>query len=203
MWLITNFGFFSVVQKPEDITKKTLTIRSRVKADLEALRNKYLPKMGPILENAGSDYKYRTKVAQSDFAKAVHQIALDIDYSNFKDSVAKTQGSGRSHLYHKVWDILFLLQEVEVKPTPVVKRQRKGTANISYGGIIFDQQGRVLLRKPKNEFDNYVWTFPKGRAEAGSTPEENALREVLEETGYRAEIVGKGPRQLRWWNWEQ
>jgi hypothetical protein len=46
MWLITNFGFFSVVRKSENISNKTLNIRSRVKADLERLREKYLSGSG-------------------------------------------------------------------------------------------------------------------------------------------------------------
>ncbi len=59
-----------------------------------------------------------------------------------------------------------------------------------YGGVIFDDLGRVLLRKPKGEFDGCVWTFPKGRPSPGETPEEAALREVLEETGVEARIIG-------------
>ena len=65
--------------------------------------------------------------------------------------------------------------------------------NISFGGVLFDGKGRVLIRKPTGEFDGYVWTFPKGRMEGGNTPEKTALREVLEETGYKAEIIGKVP----------
>ena len=65
--------------------------------------------------------------------------------------------------------------------------------SISFGGVLFDGQGRVLIRKPTGEFDGYVWSFPKGRMEKGNTPEETALREVREETGYEAEIIGKVP----------
>jgi len=32
------------------------------------------------------------------------------------------------------------------------------------------------------------WTLPKGKLERGETPTECALREVLEETGYRCEL---------------
>jgi 8-oxo-dGTP diphosphatase len=32
------------------------------------------------------------------------------------------------------------------------------------------------------------WTFPKGKAEAGETDEETAVREVEEETGLRCEL---------------
>lgn len=34
------------------------------------------------------------------------------------------------------------------------------------------------------------WTLPKGKLEAGESWDEAALREVLEETGYRARITG-------------
>lgn len=56
MWLMTRFGFFSVVQKPGETD---LTVRARVEADLLALKAAYLPSMGPILANAGTDYQYR------------------------------------------------------------------------------------------------------------------------------------------------
>lgn len=63
----------------------------------------------------------------------------------------------------------------------------------AYGGVVIDAEGRVLLREPANHFDGYVWTFPKGRPDEGETPEEAALREVLEETGIEAEITGRVP----------
>lgn len=64
---------------------------------------------------------------------------------------------------------------------------------MAYGGVIFDDEGRVLLREPKNHYDGYVWTFPKGRPNPGEGPEEAALREVFEESGVTAEIVGQVP----------
>lgn len=63
----------------------------------------------------------------------------------------------------------------------------------AYGGVIFDSNGLVLLREPKNHFDGYVWTFPKGRTDPGETPEQTALREVKEETGVDATIVSLLP----------
>ena len=58
----------------------------------------------------------------------------------------------------------------------------------SAGGVVADG-GRVLLIKTKNLKGEEVWTFPKGWIETGERPEQAALREVLEETGYEAEVV--------------
>ena len=58
----------------------------------------------------------------------------------------------------------------------------------SAGGVVV-QEGQVLLIKTENLKGEEVWTFPKGLVEPGETPERTALREVLEETGYEAEIL--------------
>ena len=63
----------------------------------------------------------------------------------------------------------------------------------AYGGVVINQQGKILLREPKGHYDGYFWTFPKGRQNTGETPEETAFREVLEETGIKAEIKGRLP----------
>ncbi len=100
MWLYSICGFFSVVQKPGETD---LTIRSRVRADLERLGKLYIPSMSAIVENDGSDYRFRAKATHAAFADAAYHIAQDIDYSNFKDAVAEEQGIERANIYAKVW----------------------------------------------------------------------------------------------------
>ncbi|MDR1124279.1 MAG: NUDIX hydrolase [Elusimicrobiota bacterium] len=58
----------------------------------------------------------------------------------------------------------------------------------SCGGVVLDGN-KVLLVRVKSMKGRKIWTFPKGHIEAGETPRQAALREVLEETGYRATIV--------------
>ncbi len=58
----------------------------------------------------------------------------------------------------------------------------------SAGGIVFNNQGQVLLTQHSQ---NHHWSFPKGWIDAGETPEQAALREVREEGGVVAEITGK------------
>lgn len=60
----------------------------------------------------------------------------------------------------------------------------------AYGGVLLTRTGQILLREPSNHFDGYVWTFAKGRSGSEDMPEQTALREVQEETGYEAEVVG-------------
>lgn len=59
----------------------------------------------------------------------------------------------------------------------------------AFGGVVFNAQGEVLLREPRNHYGGYVWTFAKGRQEPAETDEETALREVREETGVVAKIL--------------
>ena len=63
----------------------------------------------------------------------------------------------------------------------------------AYGGILINADGRVLLREPAGHYKGDVWTFAKGKPYVGESPEETALREVLEETGYRAAIIARIP----------
>lgn len=56
-------------------------------------------------------------------------------------------------------------------------------------GIVFNEnRTEVLLIKRR---DIPVWVLPGGGLEKGESPEEGALREVLEETGFRTQIVRK------------
>lgn len=111
MWLITPIGFFSVVRKPTDTKNKTLTVRARVRSDLEALQAQYLPELGPIQESAVNDYRFRAVAPQAAVAAAMARLAETLDYSNFKDAVKQRQGAARAHLYHGVWDVLYRLQQ--------------------------------------------------------------------------------------------
>ena len=74
------------------------------------------------------------------------------------------------------------------------KDKNKDTA---YGGMIMINHPthgtKVVLRKPKGGHRGYNYTIPKGGANPDESPEDAALREVLEETGYECRIVGEMP----------
>ncbi|TBH17534.1 NUDIX hydrolase [Thermus thermamylovorans] len=53
------------------------------------------------------------------------------------------------------------------------------------GGVVFNGRREVLLLRDRMGF----WVFPKGHPEPGEALERAAVREVLEETGVRAEVL--------------
>ena len=58
------------------------------------------------------------------------------------------------------------------------------------GGLVFRETAKgklkvLIAHRPR--YDD--WGLPKGKADKGETPEETAVREVLEETGYHCRIV--------------
>jgi hypothetical protein len=108
MWIFTNIGFFSAVQKPGT---DFLTVRARVKQDLDNLREKYLPQLSATQAKGGIDYPWRATVSHADFAAALGKIAMDIDYSNYKNEVTARQGKARASRYGKVWHALYDMQE--------------------------------------------------------------------------------------------
>lgn len=109
MWLMIPCGFYSVVEKDKDKQDGMLTVRARVKSDLDALRQ-FLPQMGKIVESADSDYRYRFRAHKVDFAYALLKIAMTINYGNFKNKVLETQGIARADTYLGVWSKLRDLQ---------------------------------------------------------------------------------------------
>lgn len=203
MWLITPQGFFSIVQKPTDRKNGTLTIRARVRSDLETLRDTVLPTLGPIRESKVNDYRFRAVAPSAGVAAAMSSMVANLDYSNVKSEVAKRQGAKREALYHDVWHTLYKLQLGGYEASPPQEKARAIPARWpipkadAYGGVLVSPERRVLVREPRRHFGGYVWSWPKGTPDKGESPEEAALREVLEETGYRARIVGALPSAYR------
>ncbi len=53
-------------------------------------------------------------------------------------------------------------------------------------GAVIDDGGRILLIR---RADNGLWAMPGGALESGETPAEGVVREILEESGVRAEAT--------------
>ncbi|WP_328612320.1 NUDIX domain-containing protein [Amycolatopsis sp. NBC_00345] len=65
------------------------------------------------------------------------------------------------------------------------------------GGIVFDDQGRLLLIQRGHEPDKGLWSIPGGRVEKDETDSAAVVRELREETGLDVRphtLVGTGVR---------
>ena len=113
MWIFTDVGFFSVVEKPEDRDARMLTVRSRVAADLDALREKFMPELGPTISGTGTDYRYRAKIAKAAFSEGMKRVSEAVDYDNFKHAVGTRQGYDRARIYARIWTDLLALGDQE------------------------------------------------------------------------------------------
>lgn len=79
------------------------------------------------------------------------------------------------------------IPDVDLKEPPILSTPGR---RISSGIILRDAEGNVTLFEPKGHFGGYEHTFPKGGVEPGLTPQQNAHKELWEETGLHARITG-------------
>ena len=68
-----------------------------------------LPQINYV-ETRNADYVYRTVVTTEEWIGFLSGQVEALDYTNFKDRVAKTLGRGRHDLLMKVWSIMRALQ---------------------------------------------------------------------------------------------
>ncbi len=70
----------------------------------------------------------------------------------------------------------------------------------SAGGVVSDQDGRIVLIRTTNLAGDVVWAMPKGHPEAGESGLAAALREASEETGLEVEPNGEEPAaSIEYW----
>ncbi len=106
MWLMTTYGFFSIVRKGE----QEFHVRARVKEDLERLRAA-AGLTEPVLTTRPADYRYRLVVGQDGIRRIMDILARSITYPNFKEQVGR-QPDQKDKLpaYHRIWEIMDRLQ---------------------------------------------------------------------------------------------
>lgn len=106
MWLFTKDGFYSIVHK--DCEKDELTVRARVKKDLE----KMLKKVGVkavIHDWSGSDYRFRVVMKRADFVRYMVDYGENLQYDNFKNTIPHDDVV-RHEAYFGVWSAGMQLQ---------------------------------------------------------------------------------------------
>lgn len=104
MWIFLSDSFLSIVDKG-DPTGKTLLVRARRRGDIEAVFPEAV-----IIENAGTDYRYRARIGRNQVADVVARQVENIQYGNFKSTV---RDDGRHRAYMDTWQAMMRFQDTE------------------------------------------------------------------------------------------
>lgn len=101
MWLMTKYGFYSIVQKQPNVYH----VRSRERHDLQNLIDK-VPLPGCLIsESKSTDYLARIIVDRDVVMKILRLLGSTLDYDNFKQQVAETPDQAHKP-YHSVWKVI-------------------------------------------------------------------------------------------------
>lgn len=118
MWIFCKHGFFSAVENWHD--RREVLVRARFRGDLEKLLERFVwhehdSEMEQLDGGGGNkarfkvtstpdaDYAYRVSLPKRMWADIVQNIAGEIDYQNFKDSVHEGGNSARDAAYMGCW----------------------------------------------------------------------------------------------------
>lgn len=115
MWIMTPYGFFSVVcaKDSSDLLEADLprddkmVIRARDRAHLENLKKAIPGRLPRINSHAGTDYPFRITADRDVVLAVVARMAEDIDYTNFKNEAHRV--SPKDKPFHKflmeIWNL--------------------------------------------------------------------------------------------------
>ncbi|MDQ3813596.1 MAG: tetratricopeptide repeat protein [Armatimonadota bacterium] len=109
MWLMTQYGFFSVVQHKDDAD--LFLVRARVRNDLQNLLN-LCGLTREIAVTPDADYRYRLLLAREEWEFVARSLAQTVDYPNFKNRVHELPDQNtKNRAYMEVWSTLASVKE--------------------------------------------------------------------------------------------
>lgn len=183
-WIFTRFGFFSAVcarkgdgKLAQPVDPNQIMVRARVKAHLQALQKRFKElRPFPIYESANSDYRFRLFCPKGTWAHVMCDLALDLDYDNFKSEVKRFQGkkgAAYESALHRVWGVMYGVQTDE------------------HGPGIYSRPSRVLSDYGINEMDPDMEGEPVPFDGGFPDDEENVLVVLEQDTGQEVGVI--------WW----
>ena len=120
MWIATIYGFFSVVCAYEDgwepqqqIDVTQVMIRASQREHLVALQERFpVLDIYNILNSSTADYQWRIICPKETWAECLKELALEVEYSNFKETCALKFGYYHNYVQAlgKTWQIFLGLQ---------------------------------------------------------------------------------------------
>ena len=117
MWLFTKHGFYSVTEARHTRKRNMKQIRSRNEIDLYNLKDA-LPilRKKRIYIDSKADYRYRIYVTNEELSQVMALLADSLDYSNFKNKIAKVPNQAEKVGYlGRIWHIMYEYQSEHEK----------------------------------------------------------------------------------------
>ncbi|HEV2326444.1 MAG TPA: hypothetical protein VGS10_21075 [Terracidiphilus sp.] len=121
MWVFTRYGFVSIAcasKHDGSVDEARVMVRARLREHLENLCERFpnseMAKV-PILNDAGTDYRFRVVIPKSEWATILNELALEQTWTNFKNEASrfarlKKTSSSYVDALHDVWQVMARLQ---------------------------------------------------------------------------------------------
>ena len=117
MWIFTTRGFFSIVEHKKDPNR--VVIRARIRKDIDNIKMLFEElglRVSDVVENVGSDYRYRVFASRPDWASVITQLITDMGYTNFKNAVFDVDSPKVRDKRHEAYlDIWAIMQELQFR----------------------------------------------------------------------------------------
>lgn len=112
MWICLPMGMYMPALRPAHTIPagddRLLQIRARRRVDLDRLRRELLPELGDTVHLKHTDYEFRAYCTHEQWANALAQAALDIDYVKFKEQSEVKYNDKKLHdVYTAMWYTVF------------------------------------------------------------------------------------------------
>lgn len=106
MWLMTQYGFYSVVAHNAQPDRFLVRVRARAHHDLENLC-RLAALESEILETPDADYRYRLLLSGAEIGRALVALGQTINYSNFKNRIHDLPDQRhKNDAYMSIWSTL-------------------------------------------------------------------------------------------------
>jgi hypothetical protein len=170
MWLMTQYGFFSIVQHKDDSEK--FLVRARVRLDLDRLKD-LAALTTDIVEIKSADYRYRIEISREEMLRVLRWLGEAINYPNFKDRIADLPDQkDRLAQYHEIWGTMRKIKESPSSEvcSSLLRPSRYGLEihEIAKSGEKASAEPPVITKKGMNALLKYLPIFSQKDYEAGT-----------------------------------
>lgn len=123
MLLFTKYGLISAVcarqgngEHGQPVDPERIALRFRRRQHLENLQRRFPNVLGslPVWESATADYRYRLFVPKHVWVKLATELAAEVDYTDFKQSVPEFPGKDEyEQRLLEIWNVMVQSQADE------------------------------------------------------------------------------------------